>query len=371
MRFKGPKNWDVPTLIINYKGMARGTFGELAERRIRKEITERKNDFIPMALEELMKKEFPPVKWKVDGIIPTEGLTIVSAPAGGFKTWLLFQMALDIARGTPFLDNFQCEQGKILMIDEENHIRDIQERFKLLGSPENLPIHFLSQQEFDVMDSKKMNHVLEICKKESIDTVFMDSLVRIHSKDENASGDMASVFKAIRVLCKEGKTVIVAHHERKEAIGSRSSGQNRLRGSSDISAALDAHLAISRTRDDRYRLIIEQPKNRRAKEIETFVVRVQSEEGRVWFENLGKPDEGMTKKEEASEVIPSILQEHPEGLTKSKVVAEIGKLVSVGAKNTQKALDELISSGVVITKKGIGNTTVCFLKEPDSEEVSG
>lgn len=348
--------------------MGASAFGQLVERRIRKEITERKNDFVPMSLEALMKKEFPPVKWKVDGIVPTEGLTIISAPAGGFKTWLLFQMALDIARGTLFLDGFQCERGKILMIDEENHLRDIQERFKLLGSPENLPIHFLSQQEFDVMDTKKVNHVLEICKKESIDTVFMDSLVRIHGKDENSSGDMSSVFKAIRVLCKEGKTVIVAHHERKEAVGSKSSGQNRMRGSSDISASLDAHLAITRARDDRYRLIIEQPKNRRAKEIETFEVQVRDDEGRIWFENLGKPDEGMTKKEEAAEIIPSILQEHPDGLTKTKVVAEVGKLVSVGSKNTQKALDELIASGVVITKKGIGNTTVCFLEELSSEE---
>ena len=143
-----------------------------------------------------------------------------------------------------------------------------------------------------------------------------------------------------------------------------------MRGSSDISASLDTHLAISRTRDDRYRLIIEQPKNRRAKEIDSFEVRVQSEESRVWFENLGKLDEGMTKKEEAAEIIPSILQEHPEGLTKTKVVAEVGKLVSVGAKNTQKALDELIASGVVSTKRGIGNTTVCFLDGVDQEKAN-
>lgn len=341
----------------------------IVEVEKRKEIASWKSNFSPISFDVLMKKEFPPVRWKVDGIVPTEGLTILSAPAGGFKTWLLFQMALDIARGTRFLDGFQCEQGKILMIDEENHLRDIKERFRLLGSPENLPIYFLSQQEFDVTDGKKMTHILEICKKESIDTVFMDSLVRIHSKDENSSGDMASVFKAIRVLCKEGKTVIVAHHERKEATGSSSSAQNRMRGSSDISASLDTHLAITRTRDDRYRLIIEQPKNRRAKEIETFEVQVRSEEGRVWFENLGKHDEGKTKKEEATEIIPFILQESLEGLTKTKIAAEVLKLVGVGGKNVQKALEDLITKGVVGTRKGKGNTTVCFLIETDSQPV--
>lgn len=346
------------------------SFKKMVEVEKRKAIEEHKNDLVPISYQQLMNTQFPPSQWLVDQLVPLEGITIISGSPGSFKTWMILQMATDIAQEKPFLGQYQTKLGNILMIDEESHQRFIQERLLQLGVPDNLPIHFLSQSEFLVTDNKCMTDVLEHCKELKIDTVFIDSLVRIHRGKENDAGDMADVFRAIRTFCKEKMTVIMTHHERKEGASGKSSAQSRMRGSSDIPAAIDAHLAISRVHDDEYRLILEQSKNRQAMEIDPFEVRIHVENDKIWFEHMGTQDGGKNKKESAKETIPDILFENPDGLSKADVVRILQQRITIGQKNAYDALRELITEGVVVQeKRGKGNSQVCYLS-PKEDEVS-
>lgn len=342
--------------------MGMSMFGQLADRRMRKAVTEWKNDFKPLSLKEVWSMDLPPSQWKIHGLVPEETLTIISGAPASFKTWLIFQMAVDISLGKSFLGQFPCKPGKILMIDEESHLRLIKDRFIKLGATEELPIHFLSQQQFSVLNEKMITSILDICKKLSIDTLFIDSLVRIHSVDENSSGDMKTVLQQLRTFIKEGITVIVTHHERKESPMAKSSPQNRARGSSEILANADSLLTVHRVKDDKHRLVFEQAKNREAEEIPAFEIKVVSEGETVRFEFLGDHDGGKQKKEEAKEIILTILEENPEGLKKGEIATSVKELSGIGQSSTYTGLNELIQEGLVEVRQGVGRTLVCFLK---------
>lgn len=334
---------------------------DIAEEDKKKAVERWKKKVELLSLKKLMDTNFPPNQWKVDQLIPLEGITIISAAPASYKTWLILQMATDIAQGKPFLDQFPCLTGGVLMIDEENHQRLVQKRLKALGAPEDLPIYFLSKENFIATDEKMTKGVLEYCDEHSIDTIFIDSLVRINRADENDAGNMASVFRALSGFCKAKKTVIVTHHERKEA-GVRSSAQNRMRGSSDISAAVDSHLAISRDKEETSRLVIEHAKSREELEIPAFEVAVHKEGDRTWFEHLGSYDVSKKKKEEAKGIILNLLQEKPEGLGKGEIAKAVKESSGIGNTSTYGALKELLFEEFIEERQGSGNTKICTLK---------
>ncbi len=320
-----------------------------------------------LTIKDVWNMVFPPNRWVVDQIVPSEGITIISGAPASYKTWLILQMAINISRGESFLGKFNTEKGNVLMIDEENHLQLVKDRLILLGGDDLLSICFLSQQDFLITDERMVKKVLSMCEEKSISVIFIDSLVRINRADENDASRMSEVFRAIRSLCKAGKTVILTHHEKKEGTF-KLSPQSRMRGSSDISASVDAHLAISRDRDNKTFLILEQAKNRREMEIAPFGVEVKKENNRVWFEYKGDYDMGKNKKGEARESILQMLEGYPDGMTKGDISIQISETCKIGAKSCREALDDLIKEELVKEKPGVGNTKHCVLAKYSVDE---
>lgn len=313
-----------------------------------------------ISLDELLSMDFPANKWAVDKIVPHEGITILSGAPASYKTWLLLRMAMDIAKGESFLDQFPCQQSGVLIIDEENHLRLLQDRLQLMGTDHDLPIYFLSQKGFIVSDKRLINQVLKICQEKDIGVIFIDSLVRINNAEENDASQMAAVFRCIRQLCQNQKTLIITHHERKEG-ETRSSAQNRLRGSSDISASVDAHISVRRSNSDKSTITIEQAKLRGGIEMEPFRVAVQASEEKVGFQYLGACQEEVNKKELAKEAILTVLDKETSGLSRSEICKQVKAIRDIGEKNIRSALDALIQEKVVQEKQGAKNTKLCCL----------
>jgi len=312
----------------------------------------------PVSIAKLFSMEFKENKWVVERLIPHEGITIISGAPASYKTWLLLQMAIDISEGNSFLNQFQCEKNKVLIIDEENHLRLIRDRLKLLGADENLPIYFLSQTGFLVSDQGLVDRVLEICQEKEIDVIFIDSLVRINNAEENDASQMSEVFKCIRQLCQNGKTVVITHHEKKEGV-IKISAQNRLRGSSDILASVDAHIAVKKDNQDKSKILVEQAKLRSAKEVDPFEVKVNENDEKIRFDYLGACAEKISKKELAKDAVDFVLQEEQNGLSIKEICRKVNETENIGDKNIRYAIKELIADGVILEKKGGKNTKIC------------
>lgn len=244
--------------------------------------TTKRNDYNSLTLKELMSKDFPESEWVVERLIP-EGLTVLSAQPASFKTWLILDLAISIASGSPLFDTFETKQSGVLMIDEENSPRLLQQRLGLLDNDIELPIHFMIEQNFKLDDSQ-VGRIIKYCRKHHIGLITFDSLVRIHNSNENDAVQMSEVFAKVRRFTKAGINVLITHHNRKSS-GGENPGQD-MRGSSDILASVDCHLSLKREKDN-HRLILTQTKVRFSEELPPIEMEVVTSEDAVKFEYVG------------------------------------------------------------------------------------
>ena len=234
-------------------------------------------------LDQLMAQYYPDQEYIVDRLIPNASLTILSGTSRSFKTYTLLEIALSVAEGKPLFEQFSSKQSGVLVIDEENGERLLQKRLRQLGAAVDLPIHFLSLQGFQ-LDESSINAALVACEMQNIKLVIIDALIRIHNADENSAREMSKVFKKLRRFTEANVAVLVTQHNRKQGSVNGGSG-NEMRGSSDILAAVDSHIGV--TRKEKWYLKFEQTKQRYDVEVEPFEVKVSVDDARFRFEYLG------------------------------------------------------------------------------------
>lgn len=290
----------------------------------------------PKSLAMLMEKDFPPNHWTVENLIPSQSITILSGAPTSCKTWIMLEIAKCVAQGIDLFDNFPTKQTGVLIIDEESGERLLQDRFKILRSPDNLPIYYLSMCGQKITD-KYISELIKWCSSNSVGLVMMDSFVRMHDGDENAARDVAKVFKLIRNLTTSELTVLIAHHNRKTNINNIGS-QQMMRGSSDILASIDCQLAVSRPQRNEL-LTIEQTKCRIAPELPQIEIRFNQFQEYSEFEYLGQKDnlnKNLALKNKVIEIITA-----KQNLNQTDIA---DKLESFGLKKNPKTLRNILET---------------------------
>jgi hypothetical protein len=202
----------------------------------------------PIKIDDLMAKDYGDVMWLVKDLIPAQGITIISGDPGGYKTWILLCLIKAVASSEKLFGYFDCAHQNVLLIDEENHPCILKQRFELLGIKSGLDIHLLVREGFHADDEDYLKYVLNYIDNNKIGLVCVDSLVRIHSKEENVANQMSALFSAIGQFTKHGATTILTHHHRKQSANGSWDSSN-LRGSSDILAAVDSHISVKKSKD--------------------------------------------------------------------------------------------------------------------------
>lgn len=310
-------------------------------------------NFNPITISELIKKQFPSINWAIRGLIPKNSITVVSGNPASYKTFLECTWARDTASGSNFVDRFETSKVGVLFIDEENGAELLQKRFQLIGVTENLPIYVLPLSGFSLNEETVLD-IVNFCKKTNIEVVFIDSLIRIHNADENSAKDMAKVFKHLKELVKNSLTVICTHHNRKQGFLTNNPSQS-MRGSSDILASVDCHLAVERNEKEN-KLIIRQTKLRQDLEIKPFQLNVVADEMSFKFEYAGELEESKTLLEEAKEAVLELLKAEKREMFKKEIQDLLRQNGFSAGKNTvNKAIDELEEEGYLSKRKGEGN----------------
>jgi len=309
-----------------------------------------------MTLMELMTKDYPDAEWVVERLVP-EGLTILSAQPASFKTWLLLDLAISVASGNQLFETFDTSQSGVLMVDEENSERMLQQRMRLLGNQTELPIYFMVERNFKLEDAQ-ISKVIKICKEKNIGLVTFDSLVRIHSSSENDSVQMSEVFAKLRRFTKAGINVLVTHHNRKS--GKVDNPSQEMRGSSDILAAVDCHLSLKRNREAK-QLVITQTKVRLSEELEPFEMEIVVTDESVRFEYAGLSNFVETKRQKTMKCIFKILSDG-NSINQKDILAELVDIDNkVSAKTLRSILEEMEADGELTTTSGKGSEKIYSL----------
>lgn len=307
------------------------------------------NSKIPLSYDKLMSINFPPDQWVIENLVPS-GLTILSAQPGSYKTWLLLDMALAVSQGQEFVGKFQTSKSGVLIVDEENSASILQKRLKMLGNFEELNIHFFIEQGFKLTDNV-VARIIKICHEKELSFVTFDSLVRIHDKSENDATQMAEVFRQIRKITKEEISVLVTHHNRKS--GSDDNPSQAMRGSSDILASVDCHLALKRISGSNI-LNLTQTKVRTSAELEPFDIDVEYNETSMTFAYLSSQATTTSMRTDTAESIIAVL--HDDAKMNQKQIAEAleDNDRGIGMKSLRPILNSLISKGIIVATRGRG-----------------
>jgi len=305
---------------------------------------------------ELSSIKFPPNKWVVDFLIPASGITILSALPGSYKTWLLLHLAISIATGEKVFGEFESAQSNVLMIDEENGPRLIQDRLINLGGRGDMPVSFLFDEGFIVTD-KSIETLISYCKEHNVSFITIDSLIRIHGSNENDAAEMSKVFGRLKRLTSAGISVLVTHHNRKPG-GNSYGGSQEMRGSSDILAALDCHIGIKR---EGRRVKLTQTKIRLCEEMDPIEVELTAyADGRVGFDYVGmaKKRDAVSRKDEITNYLELILKDG-RTFNQSQLQNQLhDKGIGVSINTLRKLLDDMVQSGKVSVEQGQRNSLV-------------
>lgn len=262
------------------------------------------NQFHLWSIGDILSHDFGEEEWLIESLIPKQGITALSGNPGDFKTWTTIHIALCVARNLPVFNRFKVDQGGVLVVDEEDHIRLLKKRLGSLGAQDSDNIFYLSQSGLKVDLVEVRNQILTIVKEKDIKLLILDSLVRVHSQEENDAGGMAKVFKGLQDFIRVGVSILFTHHHRKQqGFGTNNPGQS-MRGSSDILAAVDCHITVEKNRDEENKLVFKQSKLRQGEALKPFEVKILiGELGPSGFEFVGEFNEKKKKLEEVGEAI--------------------------------------------------------------------
>jgi hypothetical protein len=291
--------------------------------------------YVPaMSHAELITMEFPQARYTIEPFFEQGTMNMVSAPPNTWKSWLLFQFAYNIASGTQVLGKFSTEKAGVMIVNEEDSARLVQDRLRLLDITEsNLPIYYRIAQGAKLKEDFIKSLIVE-AKEKDVGVIMFDSLRAIHSADENDSTAMQEVLDLLKQISRENITVIFTHHHRKKAqFGGKNNDAESTRGSSGINAAISGHISLeekdNKSDDSKY-IIVRHLKSKVGEKLDPFDVGIETGENTVRFHYLGDHEE----------------QNQAENEAKDKIIAALG------------GRDELLSRKDFLHMRIAGQTTI-------------
>ena len=302
-----------------------------------------------LPISELLSEKVPDVKWIVEEIIPSNGFGMIAGDSGVGKTWLLLDLALSVASGRPWLGTLPTTKGPVLFIDEESGVALLKNRLLKLGQKEDLrdlPICFSTLEGLKVDTEQGRAKLRGTIKKYGAKLVVIDSFVRIHGGDENSVVDISKVTEALsRIAREEDCAIVVAHHARKKGPSLNEPG-DRLRGTSEIKAALDVHLFVSREKGGAIK--IRHDKARFGKTVDPVLVRLnENGHGQLRLEAV---KEAVAKVEEGKRAIMERVTGAELHVLKSELV-RVCKEKNISARTAGTALARLEEEGRIQATK--------------------
>ena len=204
---------------------------------------------------ELMAREFDPLRWAVNHMIPS-GLTILAGPPKRGKTWITLNLSCAVACGGPAMSVLETTQGSVLHLAREDGYRRLQSRVGLImGGDVHAPsaLELVPAEEVWVGGEQGLANMTEWA--EEVDNprmVVIDTLAKVEPEmgEENRRGAYAGNY-AMMARYKEwadtyNVAVVLVHHDNKAKVEantdpfSRISGTRGLTGAADTLIFLDA-----------------------------------------------------------------------------------------------------------------------------------
>jgi len=203
----------------------------------------------------------PETRWLIEGLWADQAVGIVGGEPKCCKSFLVLDMAVAVASGSPCLRHFPVpRKGRVLLYAAEDALHVVRTRLEGICSHleldlAELDIHAITAPSLWLDSELDQKRLVETLGRIRPRLLLLDPFVRLHRIDENLSSEVASILGYLRQLQRQFQlAVVLVHHARKAARHLRA-GQ-ALRGSSEFHAWGDSNLYLRR-RDEHLALTIE------------------------------------------------------------------------------------------------------------------
>jgi len=189
--------------------------------------------------------------WLIEGLWLDGGVGIIGGEPKSFKTFAALSLAIATASGKPCFGQYIVKRsGPVLLYAAEDSLAMIRKRVSGIVSSLNLDIvdldlHVIAEPRLLIDTQADKDRLQEAVARIQPALLVLDPFVRLHSIDENSSGEVSKVLSWLRNLQRQySMNVAMVHHARKRA-GKERPGQS-LRGSSELHAWGDSNLYLRR-----------------------------------------------------------------------------------------------------------------------------
>lgn len=316
----------------------------------------KKADVLTMGLthaSDLLNEPDETTDWLIEGLLPSGGFSVITAKPKVGKSTLTKQMALNIARGEPFLGR-AAMQGAVIYLALEDKRSEIRKHLRAMGMTGNDPFYlYAGGAPLDAIkritaDITAIKPVLLV-----IDTLFR--LIRL--KDGNSYNEVTNALDPlIRLARDSGVSILAVHHSKK----GESDVEDCLLGSTAIFGSVDTTILLKRY--EGYRTI--QSRQRYGDDMPETVL--------VFDKAIGTTDIGGSKTDQdihsIENAILEFLEKQTEPVDEKTIRAETAGKCTVKV----KALRALVKEGKIlrIGKGKSGNPFLYFSEMSRSLEMS-
>ncbi len=305
------------------------------------------NRIAAISAKDLQDKEFKPIRWVVDGLLP-QGLTLVVAPPKYGKSWLMLDLCLSVAAGQKFLDMPTNKTGCLYMALEDNP-RRLQTRMNTVLQGERAPDGFaFATGSPDLADGllDQLNDYL--ATHPGCGLVVIDTLQRVRRTTGKAVNAYQADYKDVGILQKFATereiSIVLVHHLRKAKDETDPFAQ--ISGTNGIFGAADSAMVMERDRrmDDTTKLCVT------GRDLEEFELALRFDKEHCRWQNLG--DAGTRAREQARKDYEN-----------SALVQTIRKLVERNHGSWSGTAKEILENGKLLTRRFIAESPRALTKQ--------
>ena len=206
---------------------------------------------VALNAKELLALDIPPLEWLVKGLLPADGVAVLSAPPKYYKSFLCLQLCIAVCTGSEFLAHETVRAGAIYF-DLESNKRRPRDRLKSMlketPAPENLYIVTLEDEPGTLDDGFIAVMQDQVNQHPDIRLFVIDVFQRIRQaakKGQNAyTFDFESMKPLSEFAARNRVCCLIVHHNKKEF--DQSDVFNSMSGSTGLLGFADVALMLTR-----------------------------------------------------------------------------------------------------------------------------
>lgn len=220
-------------------------------------------DIKSTTLAQMVADDTPPTPDLIERFLPGRAVMLFSGPGGDGKSYAALDLAICVARGTPWL-GLNVTKSPVVIVDLENDYEEIRKRAQWLTRGHNLgdnppDITFYAETKHTLDSDGAVYELAGLMKRHDAKLLVLDSLVDfLGNTDENSNPEMGRVAKRLREVVNEtGGVILAIHHTPKN-------NAQTPRGATALRNGVNVNTMVSREGNT---LTLKHDKNRRGLEI--------------------------------------------------------------------------------------------------------